>query len=370
MFERLSTEALQHYWWLLISIIGALFLFLSFVQGGQSKLIFADEAKKDLITNALGRKWELGFTTLVLFGGAIFAAFPLLYAVSFGGGYGLWMAILFSFVIQAVAYEYRKKPNNFFGRRTYELFLFLNGTLGTFLLGVAIGTFFSGMAFVLDEYNRMRYMVPSRGLEALVVPFNVALGLTLLFLARINADLFFIYLIDDEELRRWARRALGVDLAVFVVTFLVMVWLLAGLEGYVSVGGQVRIEPGHFAKKLFEPWRIGLFGAGAALFGTGAALGLLGRRYAFWVAAAGIIAIGVGLLSLVGFGGTALLPSTADPASTLTLERAAGSRTTLVTMGYVSLMVPFVVAYIAYVWRVMDRGGLGPDEVKNDKMSY
>ena len=371
MFEKLSTVALQEYWWFLVALLGGLFLFLTFVQGGQTKLGLAkDEAQKDLIVNALGRKWELTFTTLVLFGGAIFAAFPLLYAVSFGGAYALWMAILFSFIIQAVAYEYRKKPNNFLGQKSYEAFLFINGTLGIFLIGVALGTFFSGAAFKLDAFRHMTWLSSTRGLEELAVPFNLAFGAMLLFLARLNGDLFLLYQIEEAELQKRLRRSLLIDCALFLIFFLATMALLLTMDGFSVVGERVVKEPQKFLHNfLAQPWLLGFFLMGVVLFLAGVFMGYRHKRFAFWVAGAGIVAVGLSLLLLVGFNETPILPSVVDPGSSLTIHNASGSRTTLIAMSYVSLMIPFVLGYIAYVWRAMSRP-LSEEEIKNDSMSY
>ena len=219
MFELLSFIQLQQLWWIIISLLGGLFVFLMFIQGGQT-LIFSlpsNELEKSMLINSLGRKWERGFTTLVLFGGALFAAFPLFYATSFGGAYWVWMAILFCFIIQAVSYEYRKKPNNFLGQKTYEIFLYINGSLGVILLGVAISTFFSGAEFHLNDNNFVSWNTKLRGLEALFNPFHFLLAFTLFFLARITAGLYFLSNIDHEPLRQKIKPMLLKNSLLFLI---------------------------------------------------------------------------------------------------------------------------------------------------------
>ncbi|BCD67283.1 cytochrome d ubiquinol oxidase subunit II [Nitratiruptor sp. YY09-18] len=373
MFEKLDTYTLQEYWWLIVALLGGLLLFLTFVQGGQSKLGMAkNEEQKDLLINALGRKWELTFTTLVLFGGALFAAFPLFYAVSFGGAYALWMAILFSFIIQAVAFEYRKKPNNFLGQKTYELFLLINGTIGIFLIGVAIGTLFSGAAFRIDDMKQMEWLGSMRGLEALANPFNLLFGLMLVFLARLNADFYFIYILGDADLVQKARKSLKVDFAIFLVLFLAVAGWILNMQGVgYNAKGFYWVEHKYLKNFLAMPTLLALFIAGVVMV-LAAVYGALFKnaRRVFWLNSLGVVLVGLSLLLILGLNHTAFYPSTADVASSLTIENSSGSRITLITMSYVSLMVPFVIAYIAYVWRLMDSKPLSEDEVEHDPMSY
>ncbi len=373
MFEKLSTVALQEYWWMIISLLGGLFLFLTFVQGGQSKIwSVQNEEQKDLLINAIGRKWELTFTTLVLFGGALFAAFALFYAVSFGGAYGLWMAILFSFIIQAVAYEYRKKPGNFLGQKTYEAFLLINGTVGIFLLGVAIATFFSGAAFKLDDMKRLTWLGSARGLEALLGFFNIAFGVMLVFLARTLADLYFIFIIEEDAIVERMRKALKIDFGLFLVLFLVVAVMLLTRDGVGYNDKGFYIEHYKYLHNfLAMPIVLIAFLSGVALVLYGVAINFVKVcRKCFWVASLGVVLVGFSLLLIAGFNHTAYYPSIADIASSLTIENSSGSRNTLITMSYVSLMVPFVVAYIAYVWRLMDSKPLDEEEVEKDVMSY
>ncbi len=373
MFEKLSTLTLQEYWWFIISLLGGLFLFLTFVQGGQSKIwSLRSEEQKDLLVNAIGRKWELTFTTLVLFGGALFAAFALFYAVSFGGAYALWMAILFSFIIQAVAYEYRKKPGNFLGQKTYEAFLLINGTVGIFLLGVAISTFFTGAAFKLDDMKHLTWLGSTRGLEALADPFSILFGVMLIFLARTLAGLYFIFIIEDKEIVEKMRKVLKVDFGLFLVLFLIVATMLLTKDGVGYDAKGFYIEHYKYLHNfLAMPAVLVAFLAGVVLLVTGVAISFAKVcRRCFWLAAVGVVLVGLSLLLVAGYNHTAYYPSTVDLASSLTIENSSGSRNTLVTMSYVSLMVPFVVAYIAYVWRLMDRKPLDGDEVEHDVMSY
>ncbi|BAF69264.1 cytochrome d ubiquinol oxidase subunit II [Nitratiruptor sp. SB155-2] len=372
MFENMSTYTLQEYWWFIVSLLGGLFLFLTFVQGGQTKLGLAgNEEQKDLIVNALGRKWELTFTTLVLFGGALFAAFPLFYAVSFGGAYGLWMAILFSFIIQAVAYEYRKKPNNFFGQKVYELFLFLNGTVGIFLIGVALASLFTGAAFKLDDMKHMTWLGSMRGLEALGNPFNILFGLMMVFLARLNANLYFMFILDDPELVEKAKKAIKTDFAIFLVLFLAVAGWILSMSGVGYEQNKFFVVAHKYLNNFLEmPFVLGAFVVGVGLLLGAVVMALKGVKKAFWFSSTAITLVGLSLLLVLGYNHTAYYPSIADIGSSLTIENSSGSRVTLITMSYVSLMVPFVVGYIAYVWRLMDSKPLSEDEVENDVMSY
>jgi len=375
MFETWSYETLQHYWWGLVALLAALFVFMSFVQGGQSllRMLSASDDERDLLVNALGRKWELGFTTLVVFGGALFAAFPLFYAVSFGGAYYVWMAILFCFILQAVAYEYRKKPGNIFGQRTYEIFLFINGTLGIFLIGAALGTLFTGGHFVVNEMHLSHWTTPTYGLEALLVPFNVALGVMLVLLARVQGSLFFIASVADDTLRARARHRLKREAPLFLAAAVYVLYGLFTLSGYgIDAQGHIIIEPYKFFHNLVTmPAVAGVMAAGLLLLLTGIGLGAFTpRTRAFWWSSAGVVLLVSGMLMLLGFNRTAIYPSLDDPASSLTLANASASRYTLVAMSYVSLMVPFVVGYIAYVWRAMSKPPLSLDEIRQDPHHY
>ena len=234
MFESLSHLILQQYWWMIISLLGAILVFLLFVQGGQT-LIYAlskTEMEKRLIVNSLGRKWEFTFTTLVTFGGAFFASFPLFYSTSFGGAYWVWMIILFAFIIQAVSYEYRSKPNNVYGAKTYEIVLIINGILAPILLGTAVASFFTGSEFSVNEMNFSKWEGAARGLELALNLHNLALGLAVLFLARVLAILYFMNNIDDESIFARSKKQLIINAIPFVIFFLIFVIWLMFIDGF------------------------------------------------------------------------------------------------------------------------------------------
>jgi len=374
VFEKLSYLQLQEYWWFLVALLAGFFIFVAFVQGGQSLLfsIAKSEDEKDLVVNALGRKWELTFTTLVVFGGALFAAFPLFYATSFGGAYYLWMAILFCFIIQAVAYEYRKKPNNFFGQKTYEIFLLINGSLGIILVGVAVATLFTGGNFVVDSMNLSHWTKSSYGLEALLNFFNVAFGLMLFFLARINAALYFINSIDDKNILKRAKIVLKYETAIFLMLFVYIVLSILMMDGYgYDSSGKVYLEHFKFLHNFLEmPLVSALAILGALLVLVGIFLGFRGKRSGFWFSGVGTIFVVVSLFLVLGFNNTVYYPSLANLQSSLTIQNSSSSKYTLVTMSYVSLMVPFVLAYIVWAWRAMNKEPLNIEEIKQDSHHY
>lgn len=371
----LSITQLQNYWWFVVSLLGALFVFMMFVQGGQS-LLFAigkTETQKDLIINSLGRKWELTFTTLVLFGGACFAAFPLFYSTSFGGAYWVWLAILFCFIIQAVSYEYRKKQGNFLGQRTYEIFLFLNGTLGTILIGIAVATFFSGSDFTLSEHNFVIWQSPFRGLELLCNPFVFTLGFTVFFLARIGGALYLMNNIADGTIVENARRAIKfntIPFLIFLVLFVVWLFLRDGFA-YNSAGVVSMVKYKYFLNFIQMPILLILFLIGALLvlfsIFKGAFTSSLRGIFPFGL---GVVLVVLSLFLIVGYNGTAFYPSFTDLQSSLTIRNASSSHYTLGVMTYVTILVPFVLAYIFYVWRAMDSKRLTSDEILNDEDSY
>ncbi|WP_457596301.1 cytochrome d ubiquinol oxidase subunit II [Hydrogenimonas sp.] len=376
MFEKLSYLQLQQYWWFLVGTLAALFVFMTFVQGGQTLLreLGRSETQRDLLVNALGRKWELGFTSLVMFGGALFAAFPLFYSVSFGGAYFVWMAILFCFIIQAVAYEYRKKPDNFLGQRTYEIFLFINGSLGIFLVGAALATLFSGGHFVVNEMHLSRWTNPLYGLEALANPFNIAFGLMLFFLSRLLASLFFINEIDDEAIYARARKSLLRCTLMFLAAFAYVAYAIATMKGYGydPATGAVFAKEGKYLQNLLAmPAVAGMLLAGVLGLLAGVAMTLWGgSRRGIWPAGIGVVLVVLALFLTLGYNDTAFYPSLSDPQSSLTIQNSSGSRYTLVAMSYVSLMVPFVLGYIAFVWRAMSAKRLTVEEVENDPHHY
>ena len=373
--HSLSLENLQIYWWFIVSLLGGLLVFMMFVQGGQT-LIFSlgkDELKKDMLINSIGRKWELTFTTLVMFGGACFAAFPLFYATSFGGAYWVWLAILFCFIIQAVSYEYRKKPDNFLGARTYEIFLFINGSLGVILIGMAVSTFFSGSDFVLNEHNFVEWKTPFRGLEALSNPYLYLLGIAMFFLSRIGGCLYLMNNIADGEFIQNARKQLLINTVLFLPFFLgFLAWILTKDGFAYDANGVVSLVAYKYAINLIEMPIAG------ALLLVGVLLVLVGIfQGAFTKSIRGIFAYGVGvtlavtaLFLITGLNGTAFYPSFSDLSSSLTIKNASSSHYTLGVMAYVSLLVPVVLAYIFIVWRAIDSKKITQDEIKNDHHAY
>lgn len=375
MFFGLELSGLQIYWWIIVSLLGGLLVFMFFVQGGQSLLhiIAKSELEKTMLVNSLGRKWELGFTTLVLFGGACFAAFPLFYSVSFGGAYWVWLAILFCFILQAVSYEYRKKEGNLLGSKVYEIFLWINGVFGVFLIGVAVSTFFSGSHFVLDSRNFVEWSKASRGLEALLEPANYLLGLSLVFLSQILGASYFLNNINDEIIAKRARKAMFVATLVFLPCILgFLAWICLKDGFYVGEDGKVSLESYVYLYNfLSQPYLIVglLLGVLAVLFGI--------FLNVFKRSTKGIFPLGVGSVLVVmmvflnvGLGNSAFYPSIADLQSSLTIQNASSSYYTLSVMSYVSLLVPFVLAYIAYVWRAMDRVKITKEEMSNDTHAY
>ncbi len=375
MFEKLSYLQLQEYWWFLIALLAALFVFMNFVQGGQSLLwsLAKNEDEKDLIVNSLGQKWELGFTTLVMFGGALFAAFPLFYATSFGGAYYVWMAILFCYIIQAVAYEYRKKPNNVFGEKTYETFLFINGSLGIILVGTALGTLFSGGNFVVNSMHLSHWTKSSYGLEAVLNPFNVAFGFMLFFLARIQAALYFINSIDDENIIKRAKIVLEYESIIFLILFAYVAYSIFTMTGYTydPITKVVSKEPLKYWHNLLNmPLVTGALGLGVVLLLSGIVAGLKQSAKGIWLSGIGTVLVVIALFLILGYNHTAYYPSIADMQSSLTIENSSGSRYTLVAMSYVSLIVPFVLGYIIWAWRAMNSKKMTIEEIKNDPHHY
>lgn len=361
---------LQHYWWFLISLLGALLVFLLFVQGGQGLLytMGRTEAERDLVVNALGRKWEFTFTTLVTFGGAFFASFPLFYSTSFGGAFYVWMAILLVFVVQAVSYEYRRKPSNVLGQRTYEAFLVLNGVAGPLLLGVAVGTFFTGAEFTVNRMNMAavggdtaisQWATPWHGLEALTDARNLLLGVAVFALSRVLALHFFLNNLDDETLRLRARRlSCGYSL-LFLATFLAFFgWLLCSDGRAIDpASGTVSIEPYKYLHNLLAMPAVAivlLAGVAAVLWGLWSG-GRNGSRRAIWFSGAGTILTVLALLLLAGWNDTCYYPSLTDMQSSLAITNSSSSLFTLKVMSVVSLLIPFVAAYIWYAWRALTR---------------
>lgn len=376
---------LQHYWWFLISLLGALLVFLLFVQGGQGLLytIGKTEEERNMIVNSLGRKWEFTFTTLVTFGGAFFASFPLFYSTSFGGAFYVWMLILLVFVIQAVAYEFRRKPNNFLGEKSYNAFLVINGIAGTFLLGAAVGTLFTGANFTVDRMNLgnisgvstiSQWTTPWRGLEALTDYRNWALGLAVLFLSRILGLQYFLNNIDDETIAMRSRKHLVYNTGPFLICFLTFLISLLGANGWAvdPTTGVISIEPLKYLHNLLDMPVIMvllLLGVIAVLWGIGTAI-FKGSRSSIWFSGIGTVVTVLSLLLLAGYNNTAYYPSLADTQSSLTIYNSSSSLFTLKAMSIVSLLIPFVVAYIWYAWRAMNRKPISRQEVNSEEHLY
>jgi cytochrome d ubiquinol oxidase subunit II len=376
MFDNFTLAQLQQLWWLIVSVIGALFVFLTFVQGGQSLLSFVarNDLEKSLVINSLGRKWELTFTTLVLFGGALFAAFPLFYATSFGGAYWIWIAILFTFVLQAVSFEFRKKPGNLLGARTYELFLFLNGTIGILLIGIVLATFFSGSSFQLDDYNQVLWQHPMLGLEAAFSFFNVSFGIFLVLLARTLGALYLLNNIDFrlqlvKDMEKRLRKAVATNLIGAIPFLLYFMYNLATVEGYAvkPESGEIFMESGKYLQNLLAmPGVLAMLAAGLLFIILGAAVARRpSGKSGIWFSGLGSILVALSLFLTAGFNNTAFYPSSFDLNSSLTIYNASSSRYTLTAMSYIALAVPLVLAYIAYFWRKMDREKLSTGEVSD-----
>ena len=376
---------LQHYWWFLVSLLGALLVFLLFVQGGNSLLfrLGQTEEERTLIVNSTGRKWEFTFTTLVTFGGAFFASFPLFYSTSFGGAYWLWMIILFSFVLQAVSYEFQSKLGNLLGKRTYQYFLVINGVVGPLLLGAAVATFFNGSNFVVEKANLTDDFMPVishwangwHGLDAFGDPWNPILGMAVFFLARLLGNMYFINNIRNEQLVARCRRQLISDGVPFLFFFLAFVIRTLLKDGF-AVDAQTQdivMEPYKYFNNLVEmPYLLLLFVLGVAGVLWGLVKSILCASYTrgIWFAGVGTVLTVLALLLTVGYNHTAYYPSTADLQSSLTLANSCSSMFTLKTMAYVSILVPFVLAYIVYAWRAIDRKPITAEELKEDDHAY
>lgn len=393
MFEQLSYLALQQYWWAIISLLGALLVFLLFVQGGQT-LIYTlgkNEIQRKMIVNALGRKWEFTFTTLVTFGGAFFASFPLFYSTSFGGAYWVWMAILFVFVIQAVSYEYRTKADNFLGQKTFEVFLYLNGLLGSVLLGVAVSTFFTGSQFSVDMTNIVNlqpdgnsvissWETPFHGLEAvwtiknLAFLQNIALGLAVFFLARTLALQYFQNQIDQVEIIENTHKKLKINAVLFLVFFLFWLIRLMFLEGFAvnPETQEVYMQPHKYFTNLIEmPLVLILLVVGVVGVLGGLFINIFKKsERGFWFTGIGTVLTVMALFFIAGYNHTSFYPSTYDLQSSLTIENASSSKFTLIAMSYVSLMVPFVLAYIIYAWWKMDARKISEKEIFEESHAY
>lgn len=376
---------LQHYWWFVVSLLGALLVFLLFVQGGNSLLfcLGKTEEQKKMMINSTGRKWEFTFTTLVTFGGAFFASFPLFYSTSFGGAYWLWMIILFSFVLQAVSYEFQSKAGNLLGKTTYRTFLVINGVVGPVLLGGAVATFFTGSNFYINKGNIADAAMPVisqwangwHGLDALLNPWNVVLGLAVFFLARILGALYFINNINEDDLVKRCRRALWGNTALFLVFFLAFVIRTLLADGYAvrPETGEVFMEPYKYLTNFLQMpvvLLVFLVGVVAVLWGIIRTLWKPAFDKGFWFAGAGTVLTVLALLLVAGYNNTAYYPSTHDLQSSLTLANSCSSQFTLKVMAYVSILVPFVLAYIFYAWRSIDNRKIDAKEMEEGGHAY
>ena len=372
---------LQHYWWFIVSLLGALLVFLMFVQGANS-LVFSlghTPEERRVVINSTGRKWEITFTTLVTFGGAFFASFPLFYSTSFGGAYWLWMVILFSFVLQAVSYEFQNKLGNLLGTRTFQWMLVANGIIGPLLLGGAVATFFNGSNFIVDKGNLTslqpvisHWANASYGLDALLDPWNLLFGMSVFFLARMLGTLYIINNVDDENIRcRASVRLLGCTIA-FLLLFLPFLIRTLLKDGFAidETTGMIVMESEKYLNNLVTMWPLlVMFAIGVALLLYGTVRTTMSNTYihGIWPAGIGTVLAVLSLLLCTGYNSTAYYPSNADLQSSLTIANSCSSEFTLRTMFYVSLLVPFVVGYIAYVWYVMDKKKLTKEEVSQDE---
>lgn len=386
----ITNTFLQEYWWFLISLLGGILVFLLFVQGANS-LIFRlgrTEEERELIVNSTGRKWEFTFTTLVTFGGAFFASFPLFYSTSFGGAYWVWMLILLSFVLQAVAYEFQSKSGNVLGRTMYRRFLVFNGMAGPFLLGCAVATFFDGAAFTVDKAAMGTIGVPAtisrwangwHGLDALFDPWNLVFGVAVLFLARVLGSLYLANNLSTattspDDLHQRLRHQVMVDTIPFLLCFLAFTGHLLTMDGQrVAEDGTVSVMACSYLHNLIEmPIVAGifLFGVVLVLCGIGRMLRQKNNHRSIWHAGFGTVFTVLALLLLAGLGDTPYYPSTVDPQSSLTLANSCSSTFTLTVMSWVSLLIPFVLAYIVYAWWAIDRNGLTREELRDDEHKY
>lgn len=376
-------QTLQAYWWLLIAVLGAALVFLLFVQGGQSLLGAAhNDTERQLMVNTLGRKWELTFTTLVTFGGAFFASFPLFYSTSFGGAYWLWMLILVSFVAQAVSYEYRRKPGNIYGRSAYDWLLRFNGLFGCVLLGVAVAMMFFGGEFTVTKANLLDPGDPvisqwsgSHGLEAIACWRNLLLGFAVFFLARTLAAMYFINSISgDLSFEQRMRKATAVNGAVFAVLIVAFLAVLMFTTGYrEQPDGSFAAEPYIYLHNLLGMWWLAamlLVGVVCALYAIIRTAADAHWRRGIWYGGAGTVLVVLVLFCLAGYAGTAYYPSLTDPQDSLSIANSSSSLFTLRVMSYVSVLVPFVLAYIAYVWRKMNAHPLTPAELQREHHQY
>lgn len=372
----------QQYWWFLVSLLGALLVFLMFVQGANS-LVFnlgKTEMERRLVVNSTGRKWEFTFTTLVTFGGAFFASFPLFYSTSFGGAYWLWMAILFSFVLQAVSYEFQNKLGNFLGVKTFQVFLVINGIVGPLLLGGAVATFFNGSNFLVEKGNITQLAQPviskwangSQGLDALLDVWNLVLGAAVFFLARVLGTLYIINNVGHDVIRTRARKQLLVNAVIFLVFFLSFLVRTLLKDGYAydPESGLIFMEPYKYLHNLLDMWYLTvvlLIGVVLVLFSVFKSAFSSTFNRGIWFGGVGVVLVVLVLLLIAGWNNTAYYPSNADLQSSLTIANSSSSLFTLETMSIVSLVIPFILAYIFYAWRMIDKKEITEEEILNDE---
>ena len=380
----MTYDFLQHYWWFIISLLGALLVFLLFVQGANSMIfqLGKTEEERRMLINSTGRKWEFTFTTLVTFGGAFFASFPLFYSTSFGGAYWVWVLILFTFIIQAISYEFQNKAGNLFGVRTFQTGLIINGILGPLLLGGAVATFFTGSNFIVEKGNITDFMQPvishwangSRGLDVLLNPWVVIFGISVVFLARILGTLYINNNVNDDIIRGRVRKQLLVNTVLFLLFFLPFLIVTLVGEGYaVNEAGVIVMEPMKYLNNLLAMWPLAIILlVGVVLLLFGIVKTLLKPEYVrgIWPAGIGVVLVVLVLFLIAGWNNTAYYPSTADLQSSLTLQNSSSSEFTLKAMFYVSFLVPFVLAYIVYAWRAIDKKAIDRKEIAEDDHAY
>ena len=380
----MTYDFLQHYWWFIISLLGALLVFLLFVQGANSMIfqLGKTEEERRMIINSTGRKWEFTFTTLVTFGGAFFASFPLFYSTSFGSAYWVWLLILFTFIIQAVSYEFQNKAGNLFGVRTFQVCLIINGVLGPLLLGGAVATFFTGSNFIVEKGNITDFMQPvisrwangSRGLDVLLNPWVVIFGISVVFLARILGTLYINNNVNDDVIRRRIRKQLLVNTVLFLLFFLPFLIVTLLGDGYaVNEAGVIVMEPMKYLNNLLAMWPLAIILlAGVVLLLFGIIKTVLKPAYirGIWPAGIGVVLVVLVLFLIAGWNNTAYYPSTADLQSSLTIQNSSSSEFTLKAMFYVSFLVPFVLAYIVYAWRSIDKKEIDRKEIAEDDHAY
>ena len=380
----MTYDFLQHYWWFIISLLGALLVFLLFVQGANSMIfqLGKTEEERRMLINSTGRKWEFTFTTLVTFGGAFFASFPLFYSTSFGGAYWVWVLILFTFIIQAISYEFQNKAGNLFGVRTFQTGLIINGILGPLLLGGAVATFFTGSNFIVEKGNITDFMQPvishwangSRGLDVLLNPWVVIFGISVVFLARILGTLYINNNVNDDIIRGRVRKQLLVNTVLFLLFFLPFLIVTLVGEGYaVNEVGVIVMEPMKYLNNLLAMWPLAIILlVGVVLLLFGIIKTVLKPEYVrgIWPAGIGVVLVVLVLFLIAGWNNTAYYPSTADLQSSLTLQNSSSSEFTLKAMFYVSFLVPFVLAYIVYAWRAIDKKAIDRKEIAEDDHAY